>query len=492
MASVRIVDTTFRDGQQCLLATRLPGALILPAAEDLDAAGFDAVEFMGAVHFDACVRYLGENPWARARSMARQMRRTPLQTALRSGCALSFEMQPADVNRLWVELLARSGFKRTVAFDGLHDFDNLAETLLHAKRCGMRTIAWLVYSHSPIHTDELYAAKAREIIERADVDELMIQDTSGILTPERATTLVSAVKRECGDRPLGLHSHSLIGLPQRTYLVAVEHGVEVLYAGVAPLADGAAPPSVQTLVRNLRHAGHTVNMDDEAVARIGAHASRALALLGQPGGVPQDFDAAHFDHQIPGGVVSNLKAQLEALGLGHRLPEVLKECGRVRAELGWPIQVTPFAQFIAVQATINLLTGDRYSVVPDEVKKYALGYFGRLLSPVDPNVLDRIIQGGSSAIANRPPELQPALPGLRRKYPNASDEERMLRHAFPQAAVDRALAGHPIRSPARMLPVLDLLQRLLERRVTSVNIRYECLELRLEKRGAAGQAEEAL
>lgn len=488
MADVRIVDTTFRDGQQCLWATRLPGELILPAAGALDRAGFEAVEFMGAVHFDACVRYLGENPWERARAMKRRMRATPLQTALRSGCALSFEIQPADINRLWVELLAANGFTRTIAFDGLHDFDNLSQTLLHAKRCGMRTIAWLVFSESPVHTDALYAAKAREIIERADVDELMIQDTSGILTPERAATLIPAIKAVAGGRALGLHSHSLVGLPQRTYLTAVEHGVEVLYACIAPLADGAAPPSVQRLLRNLRYLGHSVDVDDGAIEEVSRHVRRAAAVLGRRGGAPQDYDAAHFDHQIPGGVLSNLVAQLEQIGLRDRLIDILHECSRVRAELGWPIQVTPFAQFIAVQATLNLVTGERYSVVPDEVKKYALGYFGKLLAPIEPNVLDRIVSRGSAAIAGHPPALEPALPQLRRKYPAASDEERLLRHAFPAAAVDRVLgagAGAGAGMSCATLPLLQLIEGLMARRVTSASVRWRDLSVELAHRPVA-------
>ena len=488
MAKVRIVDTTFRDGQQCLWATRMPGDLILPAAEALDRAGFDAVEFMGAVHFDACVRYLGENPWERARQMKRQMRSTPLQTALRSGCALSFEIQPADINRLWVEVLARNGFARTIGFDGLHDFDNLAESMRHAKHCGMRTTAWLVFSQSPVHTDALYASKAAEIISRADVDELMIQDPSGVLTAERVATLVPAVRRAIGTRPLGLHSHSLIGLAHRCYLEAVRHGVEVLYSSIAPLADGAAPPSTQRLVSNLRHAGHSVEIDVDAVDEVSRHVRRAAAILGRSGGAPMDFDAAHFDHQIPGGVLSNLVAQLELVGLSDRLSEILEECGKVRADLGWPIQVTPFAQFIAVQATLNVTHGERYAVVPDEVKKYALGYYGKLLAPIDGDVLDRILARGSSAIGPAPDELEPALPGLRRRYPNASDEQRLLRHAFASDAVDNALAMHPARPRTVSPQLLALVDGLAARpQVRYTQICYGHLDIRWE-RVASGTA----
>ena len=184
---------------------------------------------------------------------------------------------------------------------------------------------------------------------------------------------------EIGDMPLGLHMHSLVGLPQRTYLEAVKHGVDNLYCCVWPVADGNAPPAVQTTVRNLRYAGYEVTVNDQAVDEISRHFEEQAFLHDKPIGEVQDFDLAHFDHQIPGGVLSNLGSQLREVGLEHKLPHVLEECGRVREDLGWPIQVTPFAQFLAVQGTFNAIHGDRYSVVPDEIKKYALGYFGKHL-----------------------------------------------------------------------------------------------------------------
>ena len=436
MARLKIVDTTLRDGHQCLWATRMPTRMMLPVAETFDRAGFHAIELMGNVHFDACVRYLGENPWERMRAMKRRITRTPLQGFLRSACVLGFELQPMDLNRLWVELLFAHGLERIVAFDGLHDFDNIAEPLRHAKRLGARAIAWLIFSESPVHTDALYARKAREIIARAQVDEIIIQDTSGILTPERAATLIPAVKKEIGGMALGLHSHSLVGLPQRTYLEAVKHGVDCLYTCIAPIADGNAPPAVQRVARNLRHAGFELDIDDGAIDQIARHFEAAARAEGRPFGRVRDFDLAQFDHQIPGGVLSNLVAQLEQAGIGERIEEVLEECGRVRAEFGYPIQVTPFSQLIAVQATLNVLHGERYAVVPDEVKKYALGYFGKPLAPVQGDVLDRIVERGARSIALRPEAPPPAVPRLRAKYPGIGDEERLLRHSFPGDLID--------------------------------------------------------
>ena len=446
MAKVKFVDTTLRDGHQCLWATRMSTAMMRPIMEPMDRIGFEAIEIMGAVHFDACVRYLKDDPWERIR-LFRERVRGPLQVITRSRCALGFELQPLDLHRLWVERLMACGVDRLVAFDGLHDLDNLAAGLLHAKSLGAYTIGWLIFSESPIHTDALYASKAREFIERANVDTVMIEDTSGILTPERARTLIPAIKGAIGERPLALHTHNLVGLAQRTCIEAIELGVESLYTCIAPIADGNAPPSVQTTIRNLRHLGHEIDLDDVAIAEVSDWLAQVAERGGFPAGAPNDFDAANLGHQIPGGVLSNLASQLRSAGLGHRLDEVLAECSRVREELGWPIMVTPFSQLVGVQATLNVLEAERYARIPDEVKRYALGYYGALPAPVEPGVLDRIVENGSPTIALTPPEREPVVDALRKQYPNASDDERLLRHSFPAHVLDdrtpepRAAAG---------------------------------------------------
>ncbi len=466
MATVRLIDTTLRDGQQCLWATRMSTAMMLPIAQALDGAGFEKVEVFGAVQFDTAVRYLKEDPWERLRLLRARIERTPLQALLRSACVLGFEPQPADLNELWAERLVVNGIRSFVAFDGLHDLDNLKPAIARANSLGVPTTGWLTFSDSPVHTDELYAAKAREFIEDCGAATVMIEDASGVLTPERARTLVPAIKAVIGDRPLGLHSHSLIGLPQRTYLAAAELGVTQLFTCIPPVADGNAPPNVFTTLRNLRASGFDVEVDEAALRPVAGHFEACALRAGMPLGRPQDFDAASLLHQIPGGVLSNLEAQLRTLGQEERLPEVLEECGRVRAELGWPIQVTPFAQLIGVQATLNVVGGgERYSKVPDEVKKYALGYYGKLLSPVDPDILDRIVANGPRTVSETPPAREPIVPRLRKRYPKASDDELLLRYVFKGAEVDQMKANRPDYEAYSALetPVVHLLRNLAER-----------------------------
>jgi oxaloacetate decarboxylase alpha subunit len=462
---IGIIDTTLRDAQQCLWATRMSTAMMLPLAEDLDRAGFDVIEVVGAVQFETAVRYLGEDPWQRVRLLRERIEQTPLQALLRSKCVLGFDLVSDDLSQLWAERLIANGIRRFVAFDGLHDLDNLAPAVRRAGELGATVTGWLTYSLSPVHTDELYVAKAREFIDRLGVDGLMIEDASGILTPERAATLVPALKSVLGDVPLGLHSHGLIGLPQRTYLAAVERGVDHLYTSIAPLADGNAPPSAATTVRNLRCLGYDVDVDDARVARLSDAIDRFADRAGLPKGQPQDFDAAFLAHQIPGGVHSNLKAQLAAAGIVEKLPAVLEESARVREDLGWPIQVTPFAQLIGVQATLNVVQGERYASVPLEVKKYALGYYGKLLAPIEPNALDRIVARGPQNVPLRPPVLEPIVPTLRKRYPSVGDDEILLRHFFGAPLAERALASRPDYDAFAIgdNPVLHLLKEVLKR-----------------------------
>ena len=489
MTSVKIVDTTLRDGHQCLWATRMSTPMMLPILEQMDRIGFDAVEVLGAVQFDTCIRYLKENPWARLQALRERITETPLQALIRSKCVLSFELQPDDIQRLWVERLVANGIRRFIAFDGLHDLDNIVDALMHAKRLGAYTTGWLIFSESPIHTDELYVEKAREFLDRADVDALMIEDTSGILTPERVRTLVPALKQEIGDVSLGLHTHNLVGLAQRTYIEAVRLGVDNLYTCIAPIADGNAPPAIQTTAHNLHHLGYELDVDAALIDEVSGHFANVAAYTGKPVGRPQDFDAANFDHQIPGGVMSNLASQLEAAGLGDRLDQVLEECGRVREELGWPIQVTPFSQIIGVQATLNVIKGERYFMVPAEMKKYALGYYGKLLAPVDPDMLDRIVANGPRDIPLAPPSPELLLPRLRKLYPEADEDELLLRHAFDAPMVDAALAEptEDVDYSVVAKPIIHLVRELLDRPNLG-HVRIEKGDFKLSIRGPGSRA----
>lgn len=445
MKEIRIVDTTLRDAHQCLWATRMTTAMMLPVAETMDRVGFDTIDLAGHVQFDVCVRYLKENPWERVRLMRQKVRKAPLRGFMRSKGYSFTDIMPDDLNDLWVERLVANGFGLLVVFDGLSNIENMERALLLTKKLGARAVGCLSYSLSPVHTDELYVQTAKGLIDRAKVDAVMLKDSGGLLTVDRIRTLVPAIKRVIGEVPLELHSHCITGLAPLVYLEGVKLGVDLLHTSIAPLANGTAQPATQTMVRTLRAMGYTVNVDDDLIERVSQHFQKVAENEGKPVGVPLEYDAFHYEHQVPGGMMSNFKSSLAEAGVSHKLQEVLEECARVRKELGWPMLITPFAQLVGTQALINVIQGERYRTVPDAVKKYALGYYGRLLAPVEPEVLDRIIENGSRQIALQPFPPDPVVPALRKMYPNLSDEERLLRHMYAGPQVNDMISAGPMR-----------------------------------------------
>ena len=465
MPEIRIIDTTLRDAHQCLWATRMTTAMMLPVAEKMDRAGFETIDLMSAIQFDVCVRYLKEDPWQRLRLMRQKVTRTKMQSAMRSKSLLSFDVQPDDVNYLWLECLARNGIRRVRAIDALADLDNIVGILRKVKELGMEAVGSVVFCQSPVHTDDFYARKTRELIARAAIDVMMIKDPGGLLTPDRIRTLVPAMLNVAGKVPLELHSHCMTGLAPLVYLEGVKLGVTQIQTSIAPLANGPAQPATQTVARNLRDMGYTVNIDDQLVTEVSAHFRRVAENEGLPLGVPMEYDQFHYEHQIPGGMLTNMKFQLQQAGLMHKFDQVLEETARVFKELGWPAMVTPFSQLVGTQAVLNVIQGERYRTVPDEVKKYALGYYGKLLAPIEPDVLDRIIANGSSRIALEPQPVARAVPSLRKKYPRISDEERLLRHLYAGSQMDDMRAAGPIETEYCFdKPILRLLKELAKRR----------------------------
>jgi len=464
MQEIKVIDTTLRDAHQCLWATRMTTAMMLPVAEKMDRCGFETIDLVSAIQFDVCVRYLKENPWERIRLMREKVTRTRMQSAMRSKSLMSFDVQPDDINYLWIERLAANGIRRVRCIDALCDLDNIVDMLVLIKKLGMESVGSVVFCDSPVHTDAFYARKTKELIERADIDVLMLKDPGGMLTPDRIRTIVPALLAVMGKVPLELHSHCMTGLAPLVYLEAVRLGVTQIQTSIAPLANGPAQPATQTIARNLRSQGYAVNVDDALVDEVGAHFRAVAEREGLPLGVPMEYDAFHYQHQIPGGMLTNMRAQLREAGLEHKFQQVLEETARVFAELGWPAMVTPFSQLVGTQAVLNVVHGERYRVVPDEVKKYALGYFGKPLAPVHPDVLDRIVANGSAKIALAPRPPEPAVAKLRAKYPGMSDEERLLRHIYAGRQVDDMLAAGPTRTAYSVeSPLVRLLEELARR-----------------------------
>ncbi len=435
--------------------------MMLPVAESFDQTGYAQVDLMGMIQFDVCVRYLKEDPWERIRLMRRRVRNTPLRAIIRSRGLLSFDQLSDDLVELFVERLAANGIRVIGSFDGLNDVDNMLVGIRAARRAGAYVYGALAYSHSPAHTDELFARTARALVERGGVDAVMIKDSGGLLTPQRVKTLIPALKAVIGSVPLEVHSHCLTGLARRVYVDAVELGADQVHLSIAPLADGPAQPAVQDVMRDLRERGYRIPLDDALIDEISAHFTEIAEVYGKPFGQTVGYDPFHYAHQVPGGMKTNFEFQLREAGMIGKLDEVLHECARIRSELGWPIMITPFSQLVGTQAVLNVVHGKRYAIVPDEVKKYALGYYGKLVAPVDPNVLDLIVENGSKRIPLTPSPMEPQVPGLRRTYPHADDDELLLRAMFLGPQVDAMISAGGRELQRRAASPLESLREVL-------------------------------
>ncbi len=468
---IKIIDTTLRDGHQSLWATRMRTEHIVDLAAEFDAAGYEHVDLMAPIQFDVAVRYLQEDPWERVRKAHELAPNTKFRALIRSKNIAAFDFLPDDVITAWVERLYANGFRVIGSFDGLNDVDNIAPGLRRAKELGAETFGAVSFSESPVHTDELFVSKAQELIEKADVDRIMLKDAGGLLTPERIRSLVPALKAVMGERPLEVHTHSLTGLAPLVCLEAAEAGADSLHLSVAPLAAGNGQPSVQNVTRDLRALGYRVNVDDAAVSRISDTLRSIAEAEGKPVGEPVEYNGMHFMHQTPGGMLSNFRSQLATAGLEDRYEELLIEIARVRAELAYPIMITPFAQFVGTQAAMNVASGERYKMVPNEIKKYALGYYGKLLTDIDPEIHRKIVENGASDIPLEPSEPQPMLDAIAGRFPEESTDLHLLRAMFAGSQVDdmKAAVAEGRSGEQAPMPLLDLVETLNESAKPGVN-----------------------
>ncbi|MGH3357252.1 MAG: hypothetical protein ACRDO7_00520, partial [Nocardioidaceae bacterium] len=369
-----------------------------------------------------------EDPWERMRLVAERVSRTPVDIMTRGQSLFTFRFFADDVVELTIRRIRANGMRRITIYDALNDTRNLELSVRVGKEEGLHVCAGLVYTYSPVHTDEYYQGIARELVELG-VDSVMIKDPSGLLLPERIRTLVPALKAVIGDVPLELHSHSLSGMAEPCYLEAAALGIDTLHTASDPLAGGASLPSTAYCVQHLAKAGVESRLSVDGLATMTDYFTGVARRHGFPLAVPHRFDPALYRHQVPGGMISNLRSDLQRMGLVEREDEILDEAERVRIDLGYPILVSPFAQFVITQAMLNVIGGERYRSIPDEVRNYVRGHYGRLAGPVDPTVADRVFSsGGGGRFEGRAGELiPPALPDLRRdRGPFESDDDLLL------------------------------------------------------------------
>lgn len=481
MREIRIVDTTLRDGHASLWAEAMRTGMMLAVAKDMDKAGFVAAEVIATSHFKKCVRELREDPWERIRVMSRAMPNTPL--AAMGDSLATFGNAPPSIIKLYMERLAANGIRRSQVMNASND---MTGRIVHSVKCaleaGLQVVVALVYSQSPKHSDEYYVAKAKEAVS-IGADIVYLKDPGGLMTPDRAKTIVPAILQALDGVPLEFHTHCTTGLGPMSVLAAVESGIDTIHTAVPPLANGASQPSVFNVASNLRALGYATALNEEPVKRASDNLAAIARHARLPIGHPLEYDYAQYLHQVPGGVISNLRHQLTQMGMINRLGEVLEESIRVRAELGYPIMVTPYSQFVVSQAAINILSRERYSVVTDEVIKYTLGEFGtEASSGVTSEARDRILDRPRAKILAKQEPDQPTLEEIRNSLggPGISDDELLLRYAVGGAADVNAMreAGSFDDYSMRTRPIVEFVEALTTRKnLSSISIQDPGLSL---------------
>ncbi len=432
---LRFTDTTLRDAHQSLWATRMRTNDILPIIDTIDAAGYYSLECWGGATFDVALRFLREDPWERLR-LIKSRTKTPLQMLLRGQNILGYKNYPDDVLERFIELSAKNGIDIFRIFDALNDTRNLEKAITTVKKVGAHAQGTISYTVSPVHTEESYAGLAREL-EQMGADSICIKDMAGILDPAAAENLTKVITKAVSI-PIQLHSHMTSGMAVATYLSAVNAGVGCIDTCVSAMSGVSSQPPVETVAEIMRKAGYETTLDLDAIKKI-SHYFAALAPERLPGSASQAFvDAGVLSHHIPGGMISNLRSQLQEQNALDRLEEVMEELPRVREDMGYPPLVTPTSQIIGIQAVLNVLKGERYAMVTEETRSYVRGLYGRSPAKIKPAIAKKIL-GDAKRITCRPADLiEPGLAKAAAELPvkYIKSEEDILSYAlFPEVAL---------------------------------------------------------
>jgi len=446
---VKITDTTFRDAHQSLAATRMRMRHMLPIIEKMDEVGFFSMEVWGGATFDACIRYLNEDPWERIRTFKKHMKNTPTQMLLRGQNLVGYKHYSDDIVEKFVEKAYENGVDIFRIFDALNDIRNMEFAIRVAKRLGAHVQGTICYTISPVHTIESYVELAKRL-EELECDSLCIKDMAGLISPQAARDLVTALKKEISI-PIDLHSHCTSGMAPISYFAAIEAGVDIIDTAMSPFAWGTSQPPTESMVAALKGTPYDTGIDLEAFAEITPFfkdvRKRYDAIIED---ISEMVDVNVLLYQIPGGMMSNLISQLKEQNALDRLQEVLEEVPRVRKDLGYPPLVTPTSQIVGTQAVMNVLVGERYKVVPKEVKDYVRGLYGKPPAPIDEEVKAKII-GDEEVITCRPADLLPPqlhqLKEEAEKLGIIKKEEDLLTYALYPAIAVKFLKGEMREEP---------------------------------------------
>lgn len=433
---IKITDTIFRDASQSKIATRMRIEDMLPIAEKLDRVGYFSVEMWGGATFDTCIRYLNEDPWERIRALKKRMPNTKMQMVIRGQSLVGYRHYPDDVVVRFVEKAAENGIDIFRAFDALDDVRNLKKVIETVKKVGKIAEGTVCYTISPVHTIDLILDKAREL-EDLGIDIFCLKDMAGLLAPYAASEIIKRLKKSLRV-PIHLHTHDTCGMGAMTCLKAIEAGVDMIDTVLSPFSEGTGQPPTESLVVALKGTPYDTGLDLTLLAEIADDVremrKRYKEFETDLGGV----DSKIMVTQIPGGVMSNMVAQLKQVGALHRLNEILEEIPKVREDLGYISLVTPTSQLIVVQATLNVVTGERYKIVTKETRELLRGGYGKTPGPLN-RELQRKVLKDESPIECRPADLLPdAIETLRNELKGLTEsEEDVLTYAiFPHIALE--------------------------------------------------------
>ena len=434
---VNFTETILRDANQSLVATRLPFEKFAPILSEMDKAGYYSVECWGGATFDSCLRFLGEDPWERLRKIREAMPNTKLQMLLRGQNLLGYKHYPDDVVRKFVEYSVKNGIDIIRIFDALNDIRNIEVAVDETIKNGAHASGTISYTTSPVHSLENYVKLAKDM-ENMGVASICIKDMAGVMAPDEAYDLVKALKENV-KVPIVVHTHCTAGLAFMTYLKAVEAGADVIDTATSCFSGGTSQPATETLAYALRNLGYEVDLDDKILGKVNSFflpIRNAYLEDGTLDPVVMATDTACLDYKVPGGMLSNLVSQLKMQNAMDKFDAVLAEVPVVRAELGYPPLVTPMSQMVGVQATQNVLLGERYKNIGKEVKAYVRGEYGRAPGEIDADIIKKVL-GDEQPITHRPADdLAPEFEATKEKLAGVArcDEDVLSYIAFPQQA----------------------------------------------------------
>lgn len=435
---IKFTDTTLRDAHQSLIATRLTMEEMMPILETIDQAGYHSLEVWGGATFDVCLRFLNEDPWERLRTIRKHVKKTKLQMLLRGQNLLGYRHYPDDVVERFIEKSIENGIDIIRIFDALNDLRNMEASIRATKKYGGHAQATICYTISEVHTNEYYLEMVKGI-EKMGADSIAIKDMSGILTPGKAYTLISEIKK-VSKLPLEVHMHETSGISQMTYLKAIEAGADIIDTAISSFAGGTSQMSCESMAAALTDMGYQTSLNSRKLEEIADYFKKIKEKYRESGVYNpkvMDIEPKTLIYQVPGGMLSNLLSQLKESGNEDKYEDVLREVPKVRAELGYPPLVTPLSQMVGTQAVMNIVLKERYKVVPKEIKDYVLGYYGKQPAPIDAEIRKKII-GKEEPLNMRPADLlEPALAGIKKEYEEVirSEEDALSLALFPNQAL---------------------------------------------------------